>query len=104
MAHLNAMLGNLASSVILYEKVKTTRAKAMAVKPILEKLISMARNKSAAHTLRHADSFLPLKSASAKLVQVLAPRYKEKKSGFLRIIPLGHRVGDAAPLVQIELT
>lgn len=104
MAHLSAMLGNLASSVILYEKVKTTRAKAMAVKPMLERMVTIAKTKSATQALRYADSLLPLKSASAKLVEVLGPRYKSKKSGFLRIIPLGNRVGDAAPVVQIELT
>ena len=103
MAHLDAMLGNLATSILLYEKVKTTQAKAKAIKPIIEKMITMAKTRPVAHTRRYADAFLPDKNASAKLAHVIAARYKDKKSGFLRIVPLGFRAGDAAPMVQIEL-
>lgn len=103
MAHLDAMLGNLASSIILYEKVKTTQSKAKIIKPILEKMISMAKNKTAVHTRRHADAFLPDKNASMKLTQELSKRYAKRNSGFLRLTPLGYRAGDAAPMVQIEL-
>ena len=103
MAHLDAMLGNLATSIILYEKVKTTEAKARAVKPIVERLITIAKRGPLSTAMRHLDAFLPDKNASQKLTRELLERFKGRTSGFLRIVPLGHRAGDAAPYVQIEL-
>lgn len=102
-AHLDAMLRNLATSVILYEKVKTTRAKAKLVKPIVEKLITTAKKNSAMNALRYLNAYLLDKNASKKLMRELLDRYKERNSGYVRLTNLGHRSGDAAPMVQIEL-
>lgn len=101
--HRTAMLRNLATSIILYEKVKTTQAKAKLVKPIVEKLITSAKKKALSQAMRELNSYFTDKNASKKLTRELTTRYKERSSGFLRLTPLGFRAGDAAPMVQIEL-
>lgn len=96
------MLRNLASSVIIYEKVKTTEAKAKAVKPLVEKLITTAKAGDLS-ARRKLIEFLPQKNAIKKLMDVLGGRYKERKGGYTRIIKLSNRVGDGAKVVQLEL-
>ncbi len=102
-AHLDAMLRNMATSIILYEKIKTTKSKAKVVKPIVEKLISNSKKQSLPVAMRALNSYLSDKNASKKLIRELLERYKDRNSGFLRVIPLGFRAGDSAPIVQIEL-
>lgn len=102
-AHLNSMLRNLATSIILYEKVKTTQAKAKLVKPIVESLISSSKKKDLPTAMRALNSYLMDVNASKKLTRELLDRYKERQSGFTRITPLGFRDGDASRMVQIEL-
>jgi large subunit ribosomal protein L17 len=101
-AHLDSMLRNLAVSLILYEKVKTTQAKAIAIKPVIERLIVNAKKQTLPVAMRALNAYLPDKNASKKLTQELLKRYEKRQSGFVRIIPLGNRPGDAAPVVQIE--
>lgn len=103
-AHLDSMLRNMATSIILYEKVKTTTAKAKLVKPIVEKLITASKKESKMNAYRTLNSFLLDKNASKKLMKELAERYKDKNSGYVRLTHMGFRAGDAAPMVQIELT
>ena len=96
------MLRNLASSIILYEKVKTTRAKAAAVRPLVEKLITISK----AQDLNARRSLLEVllqKNAVLKAMEVLGVRYKERDGGYTRTIKLGARQGDGAEMVQIEL-
>ena len=102
-AHLNSMLRNLATSIILYEKVKTTQAKAKLVKPIVEKLISSAKKQDLPTAMRALNAYLMDTNASKKLTRELLDRYKDRQSGYLRITPLGFRTGDAAKMVQLEL-
>jgi large subunit ribosomal protein L17 len=102
-AHLDAMTRNLAASIILYEKVKTTASKAKLIKPVVERLISKAKSQTPAVAARSLNAYLTDKNAVKKLTHELIVRYKERSSGFLRITPLGNRKGDAAPVVQIEL-
>ena len=97
-----AMLRNLAESVILYEKVKTTQTKAKAVKPVVEKLITRSKDPSL-QSRRELYKTLYTKNAVNKLMDVLGPRYKERPGGYTRIIKIGPRVGDGAKMVQIEL-
>ncbi len=96
------MLRNLASSIIIYEKVKTTEAKAKTVKPLLEKAITLAV-KGGLSARRELISFLPQKMAVKKAMEVLAEKYKGRAGGYSRIIRLGSRQGDGAKVVQIEL-
>src|SRR3989338_1746304 len=85
-----ALLKNLACQVILYEKITTTEAKAKAVKPIVEKLITRAKTNNLSN-LRLTLAKLPIKKAVKKLFEVLGPKYQERKGGYLRIIKLGQR-------------
>lgn len=96
------MLRNLASSVILYEKVKTTEPRAKKIKPIVEKLITKAKTDTLANQ-RQIFSYLPQKEAAKKIFEVLAKRYKNRKGGYTRIVKMGHRPGDAAKVAEISL-
>jgi len=97
-----AMLRNLATSIIIYEKVKTTKAKAQAVKPLVEKVISIGKNNNLRNR-RELLKILYFKKAVNKTLEVLGPRYNDRKGGYSRIVNIGSRKGDAAPIVQIEL-
>lgn len=97
-----AMLRNLASSILIYEKVKTTKAKAKAVKPMVEKLITASKNGDLT-SRRKLIEVLPQKMAVKKAMEVLGPRYKERPGGYTRIVKLGTRQGDGAEIAQIEL-
>ena len=97
-----AMLKNLASSIIIYEKVKTTEAKAKTVKPLLEKIITTSIKGDLA-SRRELIRLLPQPMAVKKAMEILAVKYKDRRGGYLRIIKLGKRLGDNASMVQIEL-
>ncbi|MBU1152075.1 50S ribosomal protein L17 [Patescibacteria group bacterium] len=101
--HTTAIMRNLAMSVIIYEKIKTTQAKAKAVKPFVERLISIAKKKDLRGAIREFDRLLQHENSSRKLLEVLKDRYKDRTSGFLRATHLGNRSGDNAPMVQLEL-
>jgi len=96
------MLKNLASSIIIYEKVKTTEAKAKTVKPLLEKIITTSIKGDLA-SRRELIRLLPQKMAVKKAMESLAVKYKDRRGGYSRIIKLGKRLGDNASMVQIEL-
>lgn len=96
------MLRNLACSVLVYEKIKTTEAKAKEVKPLVERTITMAKKGDLA-ARRRLISVLPQKNAVDKLMDILGERYKERPGGYTRIVKLGNREGDGAPVAQIEL-
>ena len=97
-----ALLRNLAASVILYEKVQTTAAKAKAVRPLVERAITTGKASSLA-SRRNLMKFFYTENAVKKLLEVLGPRNAERKGGYTRIVKLGHRLNDAADMVQIEL-
>lgn len=97
-----ALLRGLAQSIVLYEKIQTTQAKAKAVKPIVERLITKGKSDTLA-ARRNLLSFfgqreLPVK----KILEVLSPRYKTRAGGYTRISKIGTRKGDGAETVQIE--
>ena len=96
------MLRNLASSILLYEKVKTTKAKAQAVRPLVEKVITSS--KAGDLTARRGlIKILLQKNAVKKSLEVLGVRYKTRPGGYTRTTKLGPRAGDGAEMVQIEL-
>ena len=97
-----ALLRGLATSVILHEHVNTTLAKAKAVRPIVEKLITTGRVKSLTSRRRLMQTLL-VESAVNKVLEELGPRYAQRPGGYTRILKLGHRRGDAAEIAQIEL-
>ena len=97
----NALLRSLATNLVLYEKIKTTEAKAKAMKPFVEKLITKGKSGDL-HARRELLKVLYVDSAVEKVLKELSPRYKDRKGGYTRIIKLGHRQGDGAKMVQIE--
>jgi len=96
-----ALLRNLATSVVLYETVQTTEAKAKAIRPVLEKYITASR-KNDLHTRRKLLQYFYDERAVEKMLAEIGPRYKDRAGGYLRIIKLQRRLGDNAPVVQIE--
>ncbi len=96
------MLRNLASSLIIYEKVKTTLAKAKTVQPLVDKIIGLAK-KNDLTAKRRLLQILPQKMAYKKAIEILSSRYQTRKSGYSRIIKLERRLGDGAKIAQIEL-
>src|SRR5437764_5366208 len=102
-AHRRALLANLCKEVIEHERIETTAAKAKAVKPEVEKLITLAK-RGDLHARRQALSTLAQdKFAVHKLFEDLAPRYAERPGGYTRILKLGPRRSDSTEMVYIEL-
>ncbi len=97
-----ALLRGLVTSVILYEHVNTTLAKAKAVKPLVEKLITKGKSKTLA-TRRTLMKTLMTESAVNKILEEIGPRYASRPGGYTRIIKLGARKGDGAEIAQIQL-
>ncbi|MFA6429726.1 MAG: 50S ribosomal protein L17 [Patescibacteria group bacterium] len=97
-----ALLRNLATSLILYEQVNTTLAKAKAVKPFVEKLITKGKTKSLT-TRRALLKTLTVESAVNKVLEELGPRYQARLGGYTRIIKLTTRKGDGAEMAQMQL-
>jgi len=96
------MLRNLATSLILFEKIETTDAKAKEVRSLVDRLISRGKAKDLA-ARRYLMKYLLHKNAVEKILRELADKYATRTSGFTRIMKLGNRAGDAAPLVRMEL-
>ena len=103
-SHRRLLLRNLCKELIDHERIKTTEAKAKAVKPEIEKLITLAR-KGDIHARRQATSILqhPDKGIIYKLFEEIAPRYTERPGGYTRILKLGPRSSDATEMVYLEL-
>ena len=102
-SHRKALFMNLAREVIDHERIETTEAKAKAVKPEVERLITLAK-KGDHHSRRMAMARLGQdKFVVYKLFEEIAPRYAERPGGYTRILKLGPRPGDATELVYLEL-
>jgi len=97
-----ALMRSLAQSIVLYEKITTTKAKAKAVRPIIERAIHVSKDGSLT-ARRRLLALFPSELAVKKTLEVIGPRYKDRTGGYVRIIPVGHRKGDGADMVQIEL-
>ena len=96
-------LGNLATSLIIHEKIQTTQTRAKAVQPLVDELINMAKHKVKYLAIRKLNSVLHSELSCRKVMEDLIKRYADRKSGFTRITLVKFRAGDAAPVVQIEL-
>ena len=100
-SHRDAMFANMAVSLIVHEQIKTTVAKAKALRPKVERLVTSAK-KGRLHDRRRAIAFLQDEACVRKLMDVLAERYRQRAGGYLRIMRAGHRYGDHAPMAYIE--
>jgi len=96
-----ALLKNLALALILQEKIKTTEAKAKSLRPMMEKIITRAKIDNL-HNRREILKNVTSKNAVKKIFEVLGPKYKERNGGYLRIIKLNNRKGDAAKMALLE--
>ncbi len=97
-----ALLRNMATSVILLEKVKTTKAKAKAVRPLVERAITVGK-KGGINARRELERVLYGENAAKKVMEELTKRYKDRVGGYTRLTNLNRREGDGAEMVQIEL-
>ena len=100
-AHQKAMLGNLVASLIAAEGLVTTEAKAKALRPVIEKCVTKAK-KGGLHRQRDVVAFIRDKDMAHKLFEEIGPRYTERAGGYTRILKLGPRHGDNAPMARIE--
>ena len=101
-AHQKAMMGNLVASLIAAEGIVTTEAKAKALRPVAEKMVTKAV-KGGVHNHRQVVAFIRDKEMASKLFDEIGPRYAERPGGYTRILKLGPRHGDNAPMARIEL-
>jgi len=97
-----ALFRSLVTSFVIYEKIKTTQAKAKALRPIAEKMITLAK-KDTLHNRRQALKELYVEDAVKKLFEVIGPRYKERNGGYTRIVKLMPRKNDGAEMAILEL-
>lgn len=102
-AHSRSLQRNLVTSVLLYEAVRTTRKRAEVVQPIVDRIIAVARTKQPHIAIRYINGIVMHKNACRKTMEVLKERYKDRTSGYTRLVPLGSRAGDGAKLVSFEL-
>ncbi len=103
-AHRKAMFSNMAGQLFEHGRIRTTEAKAKELRPIAEKLITLARKDPVnVAAQRQAVSYLRSKDAVHRLFHEVGPRFTERPGGYTRIVKLGPRLGDAAPMAYIEL-
>lgn len=105
--HRKAMFANMSCALIKHEQITTTLPKAKALRPIVEKLVTLAKkgnadDKRTLHLRRLAISRLRDETMAKKLFETLGPRYAERDGGYIRIMKAGFRYGDNAPLAVIE--
>jgi len=100
-AHQKAMMGNLVASLIAAESLVTTEAKAKALRPVVEKCITKAK-KGGVYRQRNVVAFIRDKDMAHKLFEEIGPRYSDRAGGYTRILKLGPRHGDNAPMARIE--
>ncbi|EKD91535.1 MAG: ribosomal protein L17 [uncultured bacterium] len=95
-----ALFKNLVQSLILWEKIETTQAKAKAIKGLVDKIINQAKTPA---TRRLVSQFLVKKETQEKLIKDIAPRLKSRTSGYTSVVKLGRRLGDGTMMVSMRL-
>ncbi|MGN1063517.1 MAG: 50S ribosomal protein L17 [Alphaproteobacteria bacterium] len=101
-AHRRALFANLATALAKHEQIKTTLPKAKELSPVFEKLITRAKKADLA-ARRALISFMGDEAVVNKMITVLAPRYKDRQGGYVRVLKAGFRFGDCAPMAIVEL-
>lgn len=102
-SHRKAVLRNMVTSLIEHERIKTTDTRAKELRRIAERMVTLGK-RGDLHALRQTMEVIRVKSVATKLFEDIAPRYKDINGGYTRIIKIGHRHGDNAPLSIIEFT
>ena len=101
-AHRKALYSNLTGALIEHGRIRTTEAKAKAVRPIAEQMITLGR-RGDVHARRQALAYLRSQDVVHKLFSDVGPRFADRAGGYLRIVKIGPRPGDAAPMAYLEL-
>ena len=101
-SHRRALLRNLVTSVVVEDRVETTLAKAKAVRPLIEKMITLGK-RGDVHSRRQAAAYLMTPDSVTRLFATVAPRYGDRNGGYLRIIHTGFRKGDGGEKAVLEL-
>lgn len=101
-SHRKAVLRNLVTSLFRYEEISTTHAKAKALRPVAEKMITLAK-RGDLHARRQVLSYFMDKSVANKLFDQMGERFSDRQGGYVRILRAGHRIGDNAPVAIIQL-
>ncbi|MCL6581784.1 MAG: 50S ribosomal protein L17 [Firmicutes bacterium] len=101
-SHRRALFRNMVTSLFERERIETTEAKAREIQPIAERLVTLAK-RGDLHARRLAAAYLTDEDTLKKLFDVIAPRYRDKAGGYTRVVRLGNRRGDAAPMALLEL-
>jgi len=99
--HRDALLRNLAGSLVQYGKIESTETKIKFVKPFIEKLVTRAK-KADFNAVKYIKGVLPTTEQGKKLFSEVVPRFLETPGGYTRIVKLGRRVGDSAPMARLE--
>jgi len=100
-SHRKALYSNLAGSLIVHGRVRTTESKAKAVRPVAEKMITLGR-RGDIHARRQALAFLRSQEVVHQLFADVAPRFADRPGGYTRIVKIGTRPGDSAPMAYLE--
>jgi len=100
--HRKALLSNLAVSVLVHERIQTTEAKAKEVRGLVDRIITWGK-RGDLHARRLAARYVRDRTIVKKIFDEIAPRYRERPGGYTRIVKLGNRHGDNAPVVLMEL-
>ena len=101
--HARMLKRNLVTSLFLYESVRTTKARARAIVPMVDRIIRNAKNQTPHVAIRSINEIVTDKNACRKILEVLVKRYENRTSGLTRVVPAGARVGDGASLVDVTL-
>ena len=102
-AHRKALFRNLVTSLIEHEQVRTTDAKAKELRRVADRMVTLGK-RGTLHARRQALAYIRRESVVTKLFDEVAARFRERPGGYTRVVKLGHRHGDAAPMSVIELT
>ena len=100
-AHRKALYANLTASLIEHGRIRTTETKAKAVRPIAEKIVTLGRE-GTIHARRQVLAYIRSQEVTHKLFSEVAPRFKDRPGGYTRIVKLGPRQGDSAPMAYLE--
>ncbi|MDD5605811.1 MAG: 50S ribosomal protein L17 [Patescibacteria group bacterium] len=101
-AHRTALVRNLVTALVLHERIETTEAKAKTLKPKIERLINHAKKGSLAAKQTVLKDVFNNRVVAKKLMEVIAPKYAKRVGGYVRVVKLGKRAGDAADMAMIE--
>lgn len=101
--HSRMLQRNLVTSILLYESIRTTKKRAKVIQPMIDRLITYAKNNPPHVAIRYVNQVVTDKNACRKIMEVYTKRYKNRTSGLSRIVPAGVRKGDGAEVVDLTL-